>query len=49
MTDWFAFIITLGEETFQWLGSMRIMDVPVAGILVGFVILGVLFRILYRP
>lgn len=44
MADWFAFIITIGEEAIAWLGSMQIYGVSIAGIIVGFFILGYLIR-----
>lgn len=44
MADWFAFIITIGEEAVSWLGSMELYGVPLAGIIVGFFILGYLIR-----
>ena len=50
MAEWFAFLITLGEETIAWLSSMTLFDVPLAGILVGFFCIGVLLRaMLYKP
>lgn len=49
MTDWIAFIITVGEETVAWLSAMQIMGVPVAGIIVGTFLLCVILRaILYK-
>ena len=44
MTDWFAFIITCGEEVVVWLGSMSLYGVPLAGIIVGFFLLGYIMR-----
>lgn len=44
MADWFAFIITIGEEAVAWLSSMQIYGVPVAGIIVGFFLLGFIMR-----
>lgn len=44
MADWFAFFITCGEETIAWLSAMTIYGVPVAGILVGFFLLGFIMR-----
>lgn len=50
MADWFAFFITCGMETVSWLSAMTLFDVPVAGIMVGFFCVGVLFRaMLYKP
>lgn len=50
MAEWFAFIITIGEETVAWLASMELLGAPLAGILVGCFLLGVLFRaFLYKP
>lgn len=46
MADWFAFLLTIGEETISWLTAMTLFDVPLIGILVGFFCLGVLFRVL---
>ena len=40
MADWFAFIITIGEEVVAWFGSMSLYGVPLAGIIVGFFLLG---------
>lgn len=49
-SQWFAFVITLGEETISWLSSMEFFGVPLAGILVGFFIVGLLFRVfLFKP
>lgn len=50
MSEWFAFIITIGEETVAWLSAMELLGAPLAGIIVGFFLLGVLFRaLLYKP
>lgn len=50
IADWFAFIITIGEETVSWLSSMELFGAPLAGIFVGFFIVGLLFRVfLYKP
>ena len=50
MADWFAFLITLGEEFIAWLTAMTLFDVPLAGILVGFFCVGCLFRVMiYKP
>lgn len=50
MAEWFAFIITIGEETVSWLSTMQLFGVPLAGIMVGFFLIGVLFRaFLYKP
>lgn len=50
MADWFAFIITVGEETVSWLSSMQLFGVPLAGILVGFFLVGVMLRAyLFKP
>lgn len=44
MGDWFAFIIVCGEESIAWLSSMELFGVPLAGIIVGFFLLGVIMR-----
>ena len=44
MAEWFAFIITIGEETISWLSSMQLFGVPLAGIMVGFFLVGVMLR-----
>lgn len=44
MADWFAFILTIGEEMIAWLSAMEIYGVPLAGIIVGFFILGYVMR-----
>lgn len=50
MAEWFAFIITIGEETVSWLSTMQLFGVPLAGIMVGFFLVGVLIRaFLYKP
>lgn len=50
MAEWFAFLLTVGEETVAWLSSMRLFDVPLGWIMVGFFIMGVLIRaLLYKP
>lgn len=50
MADWFAFIITIGEETVAWLSSMQLFGVPLAGIMVGFFLIGVMLRAyLFKP
>lgn len=44
MADWFAFIITVGEEVVAWLGSMSIFGTTLAGVLVGFALIGFVIR-----
>lgn len=44
MTDWFAFIIVIGEEVVSWLGSMSILGTTVAGVMVGFFLIGFVIR-----
>ena len=44
MADWFAFIITCGEEAVAWLGSMSLYGVSLGGIIVGFFLLGFIMR-----
>lgn len=44
MADWFAFIITCGEEAIAWLANTSLYGVSLAGILVGFFLIGFLMR-----
>lgn len=50
MAEWIAFFITIGTETINWLTSMQVLGVSLAGIMVGFFILAFLIRVLiYKP
>lgn len=44
MADWFAFIITCGEEVVAWLSNMSLYGVSLGGIIVGFFLLGFIMR-----
>lgn len=48
MADWIAFFVVIFEECIAWLTSVELLGVPVAGIIAGFFLLGVIFGILYR-
>lgn len=48
MSDWIAFMVVILEECVSWLTSVQLLGVPVLGIIAGFFLLGVIFRILYR-
>lgn len=48
MADWIAFFVVILEECISWLTSVQLLGVPVLGIMAGFFLLGVIFRILYR-
>lgn len=49
MADWFAFVLAIGEEFLVWLSSMSLLGTSLGGLIVGFFIIGVLFKILYKP
>lgn len=44
LADWFAFIITCGEEAVAWLSNMSLYGVSLGGIIVGFFLLGFIMR-----
>lgn len=48
MSDWIVFMVVILEKCIEWLTSVQLLGVPVLGIIAGFFLLGVIFRILYR-
>lgn len=48
MADWISFFVVIFEECISWLTSVTLLGVPVAGIIVGFFLMGVIFRVLYK-
>ena len=50
MNECIAFIITIGGECIAWLGSMKLLGVSLAGIIVGTFLLCVILKgLLIRP
>lgn len=49
MADWFAFFVTIIEECVSWMGTMQIFGVSLGGFVAGCFLMGVIFRIFYKP
>lgn len=48
MSDWLAFLVVIFEKCIEFLTTVQILGVPVLGIMAGFFLLGVIFRLFYR-